>query len=183
MALAPDLPPRCMALACLEYGAFTPGRDAAGIAPSVVAADRIAGLALLYRRASLPPSAGSELIETEVNAAILAGGGRLLMHPGLAVEYRGVDLDSATLASRFNHGRIYGGGQRTRLRPLQLAVALLKCIALPAVMYVRALRGLPERCRRPLTTRSWILALGTAWSAGELAGLLVGRGRSVERWR
>ena len=184
VTIVPSLPPRCMALACLEYAAYAPSGQDHGKAPEAMATHRLAGLALLYRRSSLPPlGAGKGLIESEVNEILRSQGGRLLMHPGLAVEYRSADADSATLASRFSHGRIYGGGQRARLGLWQRGLGALKCIALPAVMYARAVRGLPAACRSRLATRAWIVALGFAWSAGELVGLLAGRGSSLAQWK
>ena len=184
VTILPSLPPRCMALACLEYAAYAPAGQGPGNAPQVTAAQRIAGLALLYRRSALPPlEPGKGLIESEVNEAIRSRGGRLLMHPGLAVEYRSADADSATLGSRFNHGRIYGGGLRGRLGLLQRGLAALKCLALPLVMVARAMPGLPAACRSRTATRFWILALSAAWSAGEAVGVLAGRGRSLARWK
>ena len=184
VTIVPGLPPRCMALACMEYAAYAPTGQNRGKALDAMTTHRIAGLALLYRRSSLPAlGSGKGLIESEVNEVIRSEGGRLLMHPGLAVEYRSADADSATLASRFSHGRIYGGGQRTRLGLLQRGLGALKCIALPAVMYVRAMRGLPAACRSRQATRVWILGLSVAWSAGELVGMLAGRGRSLARWK
>ena len=184
VTIVPSLPPRCMALACLEYAAYAPTGNDHGKAPEVMTTHRLAGLALLYRRSSLPPlGAGKGLIESEVNEDIRIQGGRLLMHPGLAVEYRSADGDSATLASRFSHGRIYGGGQRARLGLLQRGLGALKCIALPVVMHGRAMRGLPAACRSRQATRIWILALSVAWSAGELVGVLAGRGSSLARWK
>lgn len=180
VSIDPHLPPRCVALGCMEYAAFAPDVDTVA---GGVSTQRIAGLAMLYKRAELPPlAAGQGLIESEVNELIRSQGGRLLRHPGLAVAYRGADLASATLASRFSHGRIYGGGLRERLGLPQRAVAALKCLALPAVMFARATRGLPAACRRPWATRLWIVALSMAWSAGEAVGVLGGRGQSLARW-
>ena len=180
VSIDPALPPRCVALGCMEYAAFAPVR---GMPASGAATERIAGLALLYKRAALPPlAAGQGLIESEVNDLIRRRGGHLLRHPGLAVAYRGADLDSATLASRFSHGRIYGGGLHERLGLAQRVVAALKCLALPAVMVARAARGLPAACHEPWATRLWILALSVAWSAGEGVGVLAGRGQSLARW-
>lgn len=184
VTIEPSLPARCMALACLEYAAYAPAGEGRGNAPHAASAQRIAGLALLYRRSALPRlDPGKGLIESEVNDAIRSRGGRLLMHPGLAVEYRGADADSATLGSRFSHGRIYGGGLHPRLGLLQRGIGALKCLVLPVVMYARAMPGLPAACRSRAATRFWILGLGIAWSAGELVGVLAGRGRSLARWK
>ena len=184
VTIVPSLPARCMALACLEYAAYAPTGRGGSDATQATSTLRIAGLALLYRRSALPRfESGKGLIESEVNEAIRSKGGRLLMHPGLAVKYRSADADSATLGSRFSHGRIYGGGLHARLGLLQRGLGALKCLALPLVMYLRATPGLPAACRSRTTARLWILALSVAWSAGELVGVLAGRGRSLARWK
>lgn len=185
VVIEPGLPPRCLALACMEYAAFAPTTGKTGAqAPRGMPTDRIAGLALLYKRAALPSLAsGQGLIESEIHDLIRSRGGRLLRHPGLAVEYRSADLQSATLASRFSHGRIYGGGLHERLGLMQRGLGAVKCLALPAVMVARAMRGLPAACRRPQATRLWILALSVGWSAGELVGVLAGRGHSLAQWK
>ena len=184
VTIVPSLPARCIALACLEYAAYAPTGRGRGQVTQATSTLRIAGLALLYRRSALPRfESGKGLIESEVNEAIRSDGGRLLMHPGLAVEYRSADADSATLGSRFSHGRIYGGGLHARLGLLQRGLGALKCLALPMVMYSRAMPGLPAACRSRPTARLWILALSVAWSAGELVGVLAGRGRSLARWK
>lgn len=181
VSVDPGLPSRCVALGCLEYAAFAPTRD---LSADGELTERIAGLALLYKRAALPKlAAGQGLIESEINDLIRRRGGRMVRHPGLMVVYRGADFKSATLSSRFSHGRIYGGGLHQRLGAAQRVVAALKCLALPAVMFARATRGLPTACRRPWATRLWIVALSLAWSAGEGVGVLAGRGQSLARWQ
>ena len=179
VTIAGDLPPPCMALACLEYAAY-----AAAPGQLTVAADRIAGLNLLYRRSALPVmDAGTGLIESEVNARILHKGGKLALHPGLAVTYRAADHASARFNSRFSHGRIYGGGQRDRIDRIHRAIAIVKCVALPFVFYARAVRGIPADHRFPVRARLWILWLALAWSLGELCGVVAGRGASLATWR
>ena len=185
--IADDLPPRCMALACLEYAAFAPRRarphDVAA-PPAPVVAGRLAGVNLLYRRSAMPAlNAATGLIESELNELIQQRGGKLVQHPNLAVTYREADLASATLSSRFSHGRIYGGGQRHRSSAPRRAVALVKCLALPVVMYARASPAIPRNYSGSWRARAWIAVLSLAWSCGEFAGFLAGRGASLARWR
>ncbi|MEO8523283.1 MAG: hypothetical protein ABI460_01055 [Caldimonas sp.] len=182
-----DLPPRCAALAALEYGEFGAGRwtrlaTAPGSAWRPVR--RLAGLNLLYRAAALPTPAPPEgLIETEVNERASAQGRPLAMHPGLAVTYSGADLSGASLASRHAHGRIYGGGLRARLPALSRALAVVKCAALPLVLTARGFAGLPSKHRGNIVTLAWLAGFAIAWSVGEATGLLLGRGTSIEAWR
>ncbi len=186
VAIASDLPPRCMALACLEYAAFSPRRRlfSEGASPAAALTGQLAGLNLLYRRSAILPLVGDTgLIETEVNRLIRQRGGKLGVHPDLAVTYREADHASATLGSRYAHGRIYGGGQRDHTRRAWRPVALLKCLALPMVLYARAVKGIPPGHAAPLRTRLWIFGLALAWSAGEFTGYLSGRGASLARWR
>ena len=182
VTIASHLPPRCMALACMEYAAHAPRPDA-GRADGAVPVAAIAGLNLLYRRSSIPPfDASSGLIESELNAIISRRGGRLVRHPQLKVTYCEADHAAATVASRFDHGRIYGGGLRECTAGMRRGLALLKCLALPPVLYMRAARAIPPGCRSPWRTRAWIVALALGWSAGEFAGLAAGRGTSLARW-
>jgi hypothetical protein len=181
------LPPRCVALAALEYGEFGAGRWtrlATAPGPTWRPVRRLAGLNLLYRAAALPaPAAPEGLIETEVHERARAQGRPLALHPGLAVTYSGADLAGATLASRHAHGRIYGGGLRTRLSAFSRARALVKCTALPLVLATRGFAGLPASHRGNIVTLAWLAGFAIAWSAGEASGLLLGRGASIEAWR
>lgn len=179
VALSLGLPPRCMALGCLEYGEFA----SASLSDAIARAKRVAGLNVVYRRAVMPAVDGvSGLIETDINASIEAGG-RLAIHPRLGVTYSQADLASAALRSRFAHGRIYGGGLRTGLGAARRAFAALKCGALPLVLSARATQALPSAYREKYAAGCWIAFLAAAWSAGEFVGVLLGRGDSLSRWR
>jgi hypothetical protein len=182
-----SLPPRCVALAALEYGEFAAGRWtrlAAGPGAPWRPMVRIAGLSALYRAATLPsPLPREGLIETDLNERLRAQGRCLALHPGFAVRYSGADRTGATLASRRAHGRIYGGGLRARLAGLALVAGIGKCAALPLVLAARGLAGLPSTHRRNVVTLAWLVGFAFAWSAGEAAGLARGRGASLETWR
>ena len=180
------LAPRYLALAAVEYGEFAPERwqrliRAEKLGHARVA--RLAGLCVVYRRARLAALGKLEsLIETETQLALQEAGAFLGLHPGLEVTYLAADDYGARCASRYRHGRIYGGGQRARLTPRARAWAIARCPALPPVLTLRALPALTgprARWRAVL----WVVAFATAWAAGECAGLLRGRGASLEAWR
>jgi hypothetical protein len=181
------LAPRYLALAAVEYGEFTPDRwqrPAHADHPAEhVRVARLAGLCLVYRRAALGALGPLErLIETETQLALRESGAFLGVHPGLQVTYFAADHDGARCSSRYRHGRIYGGGQRERLSLAARAWAIARSPALPIVLALRALPSLPSaRTRWPAAL--WVFAFSLAWAAGECAGLLWGRGSSLEAWR
>lgn len=180
--ISPRLSARGAALAALEYGAYRAevfdGADVRRPAPG------IAGLAPLYRAAALPTLAPPQgLIETEVHEALVRSGRPLAWHIGLAVRYQAEDAANATVAARFAHGRIYGGGRRFALPASQRALLALRCLLLPPLLLWRGLAGLPIRRRWDLRALGWLTAFALAWSAGEATGLLFGRGASLAMWR
>lgn len=182
-----DLPPRCLALACLEYGQFTTHRwhllATAGARSPWRAVSRLAGLNLVYRRASLReniPESG--LIETELHEHFLQTGNPLLLHPGLSVRYFAADYASATLRSRYAHGRIYGSGQRQRCSFSARFLHAAKCALLPLVLAARAAPSVPRSYRQKCAAAMWLIVLAGAWSLGECVGLLRGRGDSLRAW-
>lgn len=180
------LAPRFAALAAHEYGEFAPARwqrlaTAPGASWRPVV--RLAGLNLVYRAAALPRPAPAEgLIETELHEGLRAAERPLAMHGELAVLYHAADHRGATLRARFAHGRVYGGGLRQRRPPAALAMALLRCAALPAVLFARGWAGLPRTHRARPASLGWLAMFACAWSAGEARGLLTGRGDSLQRW-
>lgn len=185
--ISPVLSPRCIALAALEYGEFGPARwERLAVGPGEAwrPMARLAGLSLLYRAAALAmPQAAEGLIETAVNARIVATGRTLGLHPGLAVRYVAEDRDSATIASRRSHGRIYGGGLAARLPLAQRALATAKCALLPMVLAARGIAGLPRSRRFDPRALCWLFAFALAWSVGEAVGICFGRGASLDAWR
>jgi hypothetical protein len=187
ITLRDDLPARCLALGALEYGEFAPlrwPRLATGEGAPWRPMARLAGLNLLYRTAALAtlvPAHG--LVETEVHAALRAAGRGIALHPGLAVTYSASDFSGARCSSRLQHGRIYGGGLRAQLGVLGRAVALLKCAALPVVLWARGAAALPAARRADWHAHGWLGLLALAWSAGEATGIVFGRGRSLQAWQ
>jgi hypothetical protein len=186
ITLRPDLPARCLALAALEYGEFTPARwshlsdgPGAGWRPM----SRLAGLNLLYRTKAVASYAQPHgIVETEVHLAMRAAGRVIALHPGLAVSYSAADPAAARCRARVQHGRIYGGGVRARSNLVGRAVALVKCLALPSVLWARGAAALPATRRVDLRVHLCLWLLATAWSAGEAIGVACGRGRSLEAW-
>lgn len=182
-----DLSPRFMALACTEYWEYTPEnwpRLAIGPGPGTAReVTRIPGLNLLYRRTSLTHhDLGAGLVESELHPRLRQCGDTLSMHPGLAVTYFAADANNAALKARYAHGRIYGGGLAMRRSAMSRMAGVVKCLALPVVLSLRSLRGLPPGYRPGLATFGWIVAYCCAWSAGEFLGLVAGRGKSVLAW-
>lgn len=182
-----ELAPRHMALACTEYAAFAPANwtrlaVGAGLGPAHEVT-RIPGLNLLYRRSALAGcDLAAGLVESDLHPQLQRRGAALGLHPGLAVTYCAADANNAAARARYVHGRIYGGGLAERNSwPARLAGAM-KCLVLPAVLSLRALRGLPRDYPARLAACGWIVAFSCAWSVGECVGRLAGRGKSILAW-
>jgi hypothetical protein len=176
VAIANALPPLGIALGCVEYGEFAPHRIA-----DRTPCNRLHGLCIIYRRAAI---AGSDLlIDTETQNSILASGGQMEFRSSLCVSFAAFDPATATASARFTHGRIYGGGQRMRLSVMGRWLASLKCLALPPVLTLRALAGVPPHASQKLAVYLHILRLNTGWACGELIGLLRGRGAALQEWQ
>lgn len=185
--IASSLAPRALALACLEYGSFgrtATHRQAAGARPGPgVPVPHLPGLNLLYRRDAIAGRMGQlGLVESELHEELRRIGEMPRLHPALSVTCTAADPRGTSLASRFAHGRLYGGGLAERRGLLQRALGTLKCILLPAVLAMRASRGMPRGYRRPIAASVWIVAFATAWSCGEFVGLVAGRGHSDRAW-
>jgi hypothetical protein len=181
------LAPRFMALACVEYAEFARANwtrltiaQTAGAAWRMV---RIPGLNLVYRRSAIDVrDLADGLVESDFHDEIQRRGGALCLHPDLAVTYFAPDHRNAAVRARFVHGRIYGGGVAQRISAGARLAGALKCVALPAVLTLRALRGLPSPYRRRTTAFAWIIAFSCAWASGECIGLLAGRGDAALDW-
>ena len=181
------LAPRFMALACVEYAEFTTANwtrlavaRAAGAACRMA---RIPGLNLVYRRSAVDfRDLADGLVESDFHDDMQRRGGALCLHPDLAVTYFAPDHRNAAVRARYVHGRIYGGGVAQRVPAGARLVGALKCVVLPAVLTLRALRGLPSTYRRRTSTLSWIMAFSCAWALGECFGLLAGRGDAAFDW-
>lgn len=184
--LAPELAPRFMALACTEYGEFTPDNwrrlARAAVSGGSWRMTRIPGICLTYRRAAISHLLAGELVEPDLHAELEARGSAIHLHPGLEVTYCAGDARNATAGARFAHGRIYGGGLARRSSRVARLVGAMKCLALPPLMLARAARGLPDGYGRRATALAWMCCFAGAWSAGELTGLLTGRTPHLRAW-
>lgn len=171
VAVEPALPARFRALGRLEYGRFDGTRPAAAPPGNAFAVRRADLLAVL--------GSGEGVVEHEVAARLAARGRAVRMLPALRSLYAAPDPHGARLATRFGHGRLYGSG-RGGGRALGAARAALA----PPVLALRALRA-ARAAGGPglwLPELPWILAMSAAWGAGELAGQVLGPGRSGESW-
>ena len=101
----------------------------------------------------------------------------------LAVTLDHADETGATLHSRFNHGRLYGGLQSRNMRPAIRMVRALTCVLLPFVLSYRSLRAYARVRNRNLVTFLYIILFETVWSCGECTGYLSGCGHSLEDWK
>lgn len=187
VAIAGELAPRFMALACTEYAEFTPDNWVRlAIGPGHGSArrmSRIPGLNLLYRRNALVGcSLAAGLFESDLHPELQLKGEELQLHPGLGVTYWAADPANASIHARRAHGRIYGGGVAAGRPMRSRLVGAARCLALPAVLALRASRGLPQSYRARLAATAWIFVFSCAWACGEFVGLLAGRGNSPAAW-
>ncbi len=193
VAIGAGVTHRQTALACCEYGRFHPSaihrltlggeRERSG----AFDVDRLPGNNVAYRKVALRSVCGEDepLLETQANAALLAAGGRLRMHPDMAVEYRPGDDRGTRLGERFRHGRLYGGMRARGVSAGRRTWWLLKALLLPPVLSGRGLRAM--RAAVPPSAwwavGAWVCCMGTAWAAGEATGYLAGPGRTLDAWR
>lgn len=163
---------RFRALGRLEYGRFD-GRRKEPTAP---------GNAMALRRAAVLAALapGEGIIEHKLAHGLQDVGLKVVMEPALGSVYARPDRQGARLATRFGHGRIFGAGREGS----RIGGMLRALVAMP-VLSARAARaaiaaGPP---RRWLPELPWIAIMASAWSAGELTGLILGPGQSAGSWR
>lgn len=192
VTISDDLPPRYRALGYCEYGRFqsacfadlgSGARTAGGLA----AVSALPGNNFAFRRADLLAALAcldDGLIDGEVFAGLARQGRTLAYHPGMGARYVQPHADGARLATRFQHGRLFGGRRLAGRSALARCGFALAAAALPAVLTGRTLRHVPRDRRRSLPLLGWILMQHGAWAAGEAVGYLAGVGRhSLRRWR
>lgn len=135
-----------------------------------------------YKREALrglPEAEAPEFHETAVNWALARRGDTLWLDPAIVVrQQRGARWLSA-LRDRFVHGWIFAGTRVPGMSAPARAVRAGLTASLPGVLVARA-AGQALRRRRHLgalvRATPAMIAMTTAWSLGELAGYLLGRG-------
>ena len=171
IAPGPNLAATDLAVALLRYANYWPGRSDGG-APADPPGDNA-----LYRRARLDavrPAWVDGFWEVDVHRALREQGETLAWAGDeAAVEFRGGSRLGSMLVARWRHGRIYGRG---RARGLNLAGRLARtgrASLVPPLLLARIGRELRHR-KLPLVP--WLragpglIALASAWAAGEAAG-------------
>ena len=172
VAVDPALPAQFRALGRLEYGRFDGRRKEPAAPGNVLALHRAAVLAAL--------APGEGIIEHKLAHGFRDAGLRVVMEPALGSVYARPDRQGARFATRFGHGRIFGAGREGSriggiLRAL-VAMPVLSARAARAAIAASPPRGwLPEL--------PWIVIMASAWSAGELTGLILGPGQSAGSWK
>lgn len=171
---------RARALAYLEYGPWL-------AAPSVpVSARRLPGNHFAVRRTALEACEDlwrDGLREIELAPVLADKGWRVVVHPRLGVTYTAEDPDLARLATRYHHGRIYGGHRfEDDAWGARLALAA-SCPGVPFVLAGRAWRHGAADSRRSILALPWLLLYAASWSVGEGLGYLLGAGASDQAWR
>ena len=176
VCIAKSLAPASMALGCTEYGEYRAGSD-----KSARPITRIHGLCSLFRRRAVTDF--ERIIDTEVHAALLARGGRFQFDDRFVVEFAACDSRMTNLASRYAHGRLYGGIARYRPGINAKVVPLARCLLLPVVLTWRAAGAIPASVNRSAVLVQ-IAKMSTAWACGEAVGAVRGPGdASLREWQ
>ncbi len=162
--------------------ALASDRDRAGL----FEVDRLPGNNMAYRRTAVAARGEPHavLVEARVFAQLRAAGQQLMINREMAVDYRPCNLHGANSATRYGHGRLYGGIQRALRPPAQRVPLALKALALPVVLSFRSLRRMMRTVAPSglAAVRAHVCWLETAWAAGEAIGAVAGPGRTVDRW-
>lgn len=179
--------------AAANMDAFIPGasqawRPAPPGPGGLTTVQHLPGNNLAYRRAPLLEALSTSqrgLVEIEIDDRLRAQGAKLVLQPGMSVEYATCDAHGARLSTRFRHGRLYAGRLVAGRGWPQRAAAFTKSLLLPAILAGRALRSaasiLPPA--GAIKAAPWICAMEAAWAAGEAVGSLTGEGRSEDWWQ
>lgn len=173
--IAKSLSPAAMALGCTEYGEYSAGREK--VAHPIT---RIHGLCTLFRRSAV--TGLDRIIDTEVHAVLLARGVRFQFDDRFVVEFAASDSRMTNFASRYAHGRLYGGIARHRPGIRAKVVPLARCLLLPLVLTWRAAGAIPASANR-FAVLVQIAKMSTAWACGEAVGAVLGPGDAVREWR
>lgn len=176
-----NLPARARALGICEYARFQAQQQR--VNQNQISVDRLAGANFAVRKSAMPVEASpADMIDTQMFQHLNARG-RVSMECGAGVVYAADDHQGARLATRFHHGRIYGGGQTSGQGFLNRLVRSVRTLAVPAVLIFRSVRDAPGWVWRSPGVLAWILMMHSCWSAGELVGVFTGRiGNSLKEW-
>ena len=190
--IAPSLPARYKALACSEFGRFHPKRYhrlASGqpYTGGVLPVYRLPGNNLAYRRAllmALIRDSDKGIFETEINSEIRVRDMELVIHPGMATTYVGIDRHGGLLSTRLSHGRLFASGSVLMGGVRARATGLLKACVLPLILSARSLCNawsVIEPGAFPKVAL-WLCAIESSWAVGEGIGYVAGAGDSLESW-
>lgn len=158
-----------------EFAAFAPP-VAAGPSP------QLSGANLSYKRAALAEC--QDLMrdgqwEAALHERWRRQGRELILSGARVVFHNGMSWTDA-MRMRFHYGRSYAADRFGGRRATALAYAALAPI-LPGLLTARA-AGQASRAglvRRFVVSLPWLLALNTAWAAGEMGGYLFGRSKEA----
>lgn len=173
--IAKSLAPAAMALGCTEYGEYRAVGDA-----TERRITRIHGLCSLFRRSAVTEF--QRIIDTEVHTALLAQGGRFKFDVRFVAEFAACDSRMTNFASRYAHGRLYGGIARYRRGISAKLVPLARCLLLPLVLTWRAAGAIPASANRAAVLVQ-IAKMSTAWACGEAVGAVRGPGDALREWQ
>ena len=174
--IAESLPAQTRALALSEYAQFGVRQGAGPVAG-------LPGCNFAFRRDALLKAMRESdgLVDRQVFRRLAEQGGKISWSPAVAVTYGHAFAQGASLKTRFDHGRITATLAATS--PLRRVAAAAKSVLLPAVLTARTVRQAGPGQLRSASTLGWLLLQHTAWAAGELAGAVLPRSRSVDQWR
>ncbi len=144
----------------------------------------VPGINISFKREAL--ARGKEFVEGEFWKAfwcqhLQATGSPLYIEPSILVFYRKTFSFWPFLRLRYHHARCFAGMRLGQLSFAKRALYILGSPLLPALFFLRLLRGLlPKRNRRrQLMFASPVILLAlTSWALGEFLGYLLGPGTS-----
>ena len=163
--------PSNFALYWCEYGAFAPP-VASGPAPA------LSGANLSYARAELDQNL--DLMQSGAWETVLhdrwRAQGRELRLCQAAIEFHNTMPPGIAMRQRFHYGRGYAADRAAAWSGARRLVYGLLAPLLPLLLTARMARQAFAKGRGALFLRAlgWMLALNTAWSAGEAVGYLLG---------
>ncbi|MEP6767881.1 MAG: hypothetical protein ABJC61_04385 [Acidobacteriota bacterium] len=110
--------------------------------------------------------------ETEVDAALVASGARLILTPAIVVRHGRSAGFADFCRNRFVHGIRSGQSRRRAASRFTTAVRVLGAPLVPFVLVVRIARRAASRgyVRRLLASLPWLLPFLAAWALGEAVG-------------